>query len=117
MVGSRAVDDSPRSKLEALEAELGDALASSAEAARPVKLDQATVGRVSRIDAIQQQKMLEANRSAQRVRLHQVQAALRRLDDDEYGDCLSCGEAISAARLGARPETPFCVVCQSARER
>ena len=41
----------------------------------------------------------------------------RRYDDDEYGDCLDCGEAIAIARLEARPETPFCVRCQENRER
>ena len=106
-----------RRRLEALAEELRGALTGSADAAKPVELDQAAVGRVSRIDAIQQQKMIEAGRAAQRLRLQQVQAALRRIEADEYGDCLVCDEPIAAARLAARPETPFCVVCQTARER
>jgi len=57
-----------RGELEALAARLVRDLESSAEAARPVALDQPSVGRVSRIDAIQQQKMLEANRASQRSR-------------------------------------------------
>jgi len=109
-----------RRDLEALAERLRQDLAGSAASARPVELDQPTVGRVSRIDAIQQQKMLEANRHAQRSRLQLVQAALRRLEDDAYGaygECLACGETIAWARLKARPETPFCLECQSARER
>lgn len=106
-----------RGELEALAARLARDLESSAEAARPVALDQPSVGRVSRIDAIQQQKMLEANRASQRSRLQLVRAALRRIEEGSYGECLGCEEPIAPARLEARPETPLCLECQSARER
>ena len=104
-------------RLQSAAEEIAGSLEGTAEAARPVELDQASVGRVSRIDAIQQQKMVEASRRALSTRQLQVKAALRRYDDDEYGDCLDCGEAIAIARLEARPETPFCVRCQENRER
>ena len=89
----------------------------SADAAKPVELDQPAMGRVSRIDAIQQQQMLEANRGAQAARLQQVRAALHRFQEDEYGECASCGEEIAYARLEAQPEAPFCLACQGERER
>ena len=60
--------------------ELQASLDGTVEAARPVELDQPSMGRVSRIDAIQQQKMLEANRAAQRARLGLVRSALRRFE-------------------------------------
>ena len=82
-----------------------------------MELDQPTVGRVSRIDAIAQQKMTEANRQAQQGRLQLARAALHRLENNEYGDCMACGEEIDMARLEARPESLFCVPCQQARER
>ncbi|MDP6979863.1 MAG: TraR/DksA family transcriptional regulator [Myxococcota bacterium] len=103
--------------LETLRGELRDAIEGSEQDARPVELDQPAVGRVSRIDAIQQQKMLEANRNAQRARLAQVHAALDRFAEDEYGDCVACGETIGFARLKARPESLYCIACQSAREK
>lgn len=103
--------------LEILQETLSRGLEASAEAARPVELDQPAIGRVSRVDAMQQQKMLEANRAAQRARLQLVRAALRRIEAGEYGECQGCGEAIRAARLEARPETLFCLECQKARER
>ena len=106
-----------RGILEALSTELESGLASSADAARPVELDQPAVGRVSRIDAIQQQKMLEANRNAQRVRLQAVRAARHRLDETDFGECRTCGEEIALDRLRARPESLYCIDCQSARER
>jgi DnaK suppressor protein len=97
--------------------ELRDGLGASAEGARPVELDQTAIGRVSRIDAIQQQKMLVANRQAQKSRLQQVQSALHRFDAEEYGECLGCGEGVGYTRLKARPEAFLCIECQSARER
>lgn len=106
-----------RQALEQIKTELSDTLAGSAEAAKPVELDQPAIGRVSRIDAIQQQKMLEANRAAQKGRLGLIRAALIRLDEDEYGDCRGCGECIGLARLSARPESVFCIECQQAREQ
>lgn len=107
--------ESLRRDLVALQQELRSQLETSDAAARPVDLDQ-PIGRVSRIDAIQQQSMAQANRRAAQLRLQQVRAALERLDDEEYGVCAQCGEPVGFARLEVRPETPFCVSCQSQRE-
>jgi DnaK suppressor protein len=109
--------DELKCDLVALASELTAALAGTAEAARPVELDQPAIGRVSRIDAIQQQKMLEANRHAQKARVGLVKNALSRCDEDEYGDCLGCGECVGYPRLKARPESVFCIQCQTAREQ
>lgn len=105
-----------RKALLVLRDELASMLSSSAEGAAPVALD-APIGRLSRMDAMQQQSMVAANRRAAQVRHRQVEAALSRFDDDEYGDCLDCGELIDARRLAASPETPFCFTCQSGREQ
>ena len=43
--------------------------------------------------------------------IQQLKAALRRLDDDSYGICATCGEDIAGKRLDALPETTFCVDC------
>jgi len=88
---------------------------SSADAASPVDLDE-PIGRVSRMDAIAQQRMVQANREAGRSRLQQVGAALSRMDDGEYGECLSCGEPVGLARLRVKPEAALCIACQSLRE-
>ncbi len=42
-------------------------------------------------------------------RLHQVEDALRRIDDESYGTCIVCGRSILAERLELVPETPYCV--------
>lgn len=101
--------------LNGLSRSLREAVDASRAAAGPVDLDQ-PIGRVSRVDAIQQQKMVEAGREAARARLGQVEAALRRIEDGEYGDCLACGESIGSRRLSARPEAPLCLECQERRE-
>jgi DnaK suppressor protein len=103
-------------RLEALRDELDALLASTAVAAQPVDLDQ-PIGRLSRVDAMQQQSMLAANRSAARLRRDQVEAALRRLADDEYGNCVRCEEPIDPRRLDAKPEAPLCIGCQGLQER
>ena len=103
-------------RLRALVEELEAALESSREGAEVVSLDQ-PIGRLSRMDAIQQQKMAEASRRQQTLRLGQVRVALAALEEDEYGLCRACEEPIGFRRLSARPETPFCLRCQGGRER
>lgn len=105
-----------REQLLTLRDELDALLASSADGARPVDLDE-PIGRLSRVDAMQQQSMLTANRTAAQRRRLQVDSALRRIEEDEYGECVSCGEWIDPRRLAALPESPLCVACQGSRER
>ncbi len=81
-----------------------------------VVLDQSRMGRVSRMDALQQQQMAAAGQRRARQRLEGVAAALERLRDDDYGWCPACGEAIGYRRLRAVPETVFCVPCLQQRE-
>ena len=88
----------------------------SRESAKAVSPDPA-IGRLTRMDAIQQQNMAKANRESYRLRLMQAEQALRLWDNDDYGYCRRCDEWIGYPRLKALPETPFCVQCQSASER
>jgi DnaK suppressor protein len=108
--------DSLRGALLATREELAALLRATAEDAKPVDLDE-PIGRLSRMDAMQQQSMAAANRRSAMLRQRQVEAALTRLEDGEFGDCQSCGEEIEAQRLFATPEAPFCLGCQSRREQ
>jgi len=96
-------------------ARLEEVLEISKDGAKPVGLDE-PIGRLSRMDAIQQQQMTKANRGAYERKLRQIEAALEKLANDDYGDCRSCEEPVGYPRLKARPETPFCLECQDARE-
>jgi RNA polymerase-binding transcription factor DksA len=48
--------------------------------------------------------------------LQAVKAALERIAEGRYGECVDCGEPIAAARLLALPEAARCAACQQARE-
>lgn len=98
------------------QAELTDALSSAVRRSETVQLDQQSVGRVSRGDALQQQAMASANREAYERQLRLIAAALRRIADDDYGFCLECDEPIAVARLRAQPEVRLCLACQAAQE-
>ena len=87
----------------------------SRDSRAPVELDQQSVGRLSRMDAMQQQSMDLAREERRRQRLAMLAAALRRMEEDEFGYCLSCGDDIAAARLVADPAATLCFDCQRAR--
>lgn len=76
-----------------------------------VDLDPTRVGRLSRLDALQMQAMSAALEGRRQQDLKKIEAALRRLDGGEYGDCLKCGEAIARRRLESDPAAPLCAAC------
>ncbi len=85
----------------------------SAQSRKTVTLDQQSTGRLTRMDAMQQQAMAQAqerNRTATLVRIDQ---ALKLINDGEYGYCLSCGEEIAEKRLEIDPTATHCVSCLS----
>ncbi len=99
-----------RAELEAVR-EQGDA------AAATVELDQTRVGRLSRMDALQDQAMARATASRRERELTRIGAALARLDDGEFGDCIKCGEPIPPARLAIDPAILVCVACAERLEQ
>lgn len=101
--------------LQALETELETALADTGDDSKPVDLG-LPIGRLSRMDAMQQQSMAKAGRAAYQRRLAQVRLARSAVADGEYGYCRDCAEPIGYPRLSARPEAPFCVACQERLE-
>lgn len=99
-----------------IEEELNELLIVGEEASNTVTLDQSKVGRVSRIDAMQQQEMALANTEAYRKKLTLVKIALKKIKSGDYGWCDECGEVIVFRRLEIRPESPLCINCQSQSE-
>ena len=78
-----------------------------------VTLDQQSVGRLSRMDALQQQAMAQATQ-ARRARMKiRIRAALERITDDEFGYCAECGELIAEKRLDLDPTVATCISCAS----
>ncbi len=76
-----------------------------------VQLDQQSVGRLSRMDAMQAQSMAlatEERRAGERAR---VSTALRRIETGDYGYCLNCDDEIDPRRLEIDPAAPLCLDC------
>ena len=69
----------------------------------PVQLDQTSVGRLSRMDAMQRQAMAQETERRRHNDLRRIEAALKRIEDGEYGYCISSGEPIPRARLELDP--------------
>ena len=76
-----------------------------------VQLDQQSVGRLSRIDALQQQAMANAINLRQIHEQKGLQEALNRIKKNIYGQCLDCEEEIEIERLKARPTVLKCLEC------
>lgn len=79
----------------------------------PVTLDQDSIGRLSRIDAMQVQAMALAAERRRRAERQRIRAALKRLDEGEWGSCLTCGDKIAPARLEHDPSAAQCIQCAS----
>jgi len=106
-----------RDTLVELRESLREDLDRDADSVRRVDLDE-PIGRLSRIDAIQQQKMAQAGKRRIRARLEMIKAALARIDRDDgsYGICAMCHDVIPRKRLEARPESNLCIECQEETE-
>ena len=105
-----------RDKLLALRAELENAAAAGAESAAVVELDQAKVGRLSRMDAMQAQAMAKAAGQRREASLRRITQALKRVDDGEFGACEECDEPINPKRLEFDPTATLCIACASEAE-
>jgi len=86
------------------------------EAAQIVELDQTSVGRVSRMDAMQGQAMAVAANQRRQHELQKIGVALKKIDAEDYGYCLECDEEIAEPRLKLDPATPLCINCASKKE-
>ena len=102
-------DNEIKKRLQAKLQELEELLNVSADDSAPVALDQTQQGRLSRMDAMQQQAMAAETQRRRRRDVQLLQAALKRLEEGEYGYCVNCGEAVEAERLQLDPATPFCI--------
>ena len=77
----------------------------------PVALNQDSVGRLSRIDAMQLQAMAVAQQHRRRSERAAIDAALGRIEAGEFGDCVRCGEPVAEARLRHNPAAALCIGC------
>lgn len=98
-------------RLTALRTQLSGEDEDAAKWRKPVELDQQSVGRLSRMDAMQQQEMADAEARRRKSDIARIDAALTRIEDDEFGWCLTCGEEIAVKRLEIDPMATQCISC------
>ena len=100
-----------KGRLIARQAELRKLVAAHHEDTRPVQYDQTVVGRLSRMDEIQNQAMSAETERRRKDELHRIEAALVRMQGDDFGYCLNCGEEIEKKRIELDPAIPTCIGC------
>lgn len=103
--------DAVKKRLTDKQQELRALAESSRESRKPVELDQSRVGRLSRMDALQDQAMALETERRREIELRRIESALVRVEAGEYGYCLTCGEEIGPKRLELDPATPVCIDC------
>jgi DnaK suppressor protein len=105
-----------RDRLVALRAEIKSIAETGDASAAVVELDQSKVGRLSRMDAMQAQAMAKASGNRRQIMLTKITAAIKRIDDGDYGLCRECEEPINPKRLDFDPTAINCIECASKDE-
>jgi DnaK suppressor protein len=80
------------------------------EMSSPVSPDD-SIGRVSRMDAINNKSVTEATLRQAKDKLSKLRHALSRVDEDDFGKCQRCGQVIPVMRVVLIPQSPYCVNC------
>ncbi len=105
--------DALKARLLARKKEIVAAAEAAGETLRPVEPDQGGSGRLSRMGDLQEREMALAVHRREQAELKRIEAALARMEHDEYGYCVSCDSKIGNARLEADPSVPTCIDCAS----
>lgn len=110
-----------RNKLLALGDAREGADAAVKESAKPVQLDQARVGRLSRMEEMQAQAIAVAISRRNDIQQTRIKNALKRIEAGEYGICLTCKKPLDRERLDFDPTAFLCAPCaeraETARKR
>lgn len=80
------------------------------ELAKPISPDSA-IGRISRMDAINNKSVVEANLRQAESKLRNLKRVFSQLGSKEFGICLKCNQPIPLGRILIRPESLLCVNC------
>ncbi|PLX70793.1 MAG: hypothetical protein C0602_04625 [Denitrovibrio sp.] len=90
--------------------ELQVTIASMMQSVKPIEPD-TSIGRLSRMEAIQAKSISESNLRSKRMRLQRLEAALLRIQRGTFGLCSVCEEDIPEKRLKIAPESTVCMDC------
>ena len=103
-------------RLEQMDAELRESVEEKADAAAPVQVDP-SIGRLSRMDAIQSQQLALEIQARQQRALMRVRSALESIQNGTYGQCRRCKGPIGLERLEAQPDAVVCIKCAESGQR
>lgn len=87
-----------------------ESIAEYKELCKPMAPDVA-IGRVSRMDAINNRSIVEAALRKSETKLKNLQTVNSKIDSDDFGICLKCKNEIPLGRILIRPESLLCVQC------
>ncbi len=100
-----------KQRLLAMQSELAALEETASRAGRPVELDQSSVGRLSRMEAMQAQQMAIESVRRRQLQFAAIGGALQRIDSGDFGYCYVCDEDIESRRLEADPTITRCIRC------
>jgi DnaK suppressor protein len=72
-----------------------------------------SIGRISRMDAINNKSVVEAALRTAKRKLKKLQLSLSKIEDPKFGICIRCKKDIPPKRLILMPESQYCVHCAS----
>jgi DnaK suppressor protein len=90
--------------------QLEDQISTLNEKIRPIAPD-CSLGRLTRLEAMGEKQVNETVLRESELRLTRLKNALLRIDREEFGQCIECGEPIPVERLKIRPESLKCIEC------
>lgn len=91
-------------------AETEKKVAALEEATKPISPEN-SIGRVSRMDAINNKGVSDAALRIAKKQLNSLQLALTKVESPSFGSCSNCKKGIQAARLMFMPQSTLCVKC------
>lgn len=106
--------DSHKERLKQMRDELAHLTEATQDSRKPVELDQTSVGRLSRMDALQTQAMQLETERRRGLELKRIESALGRIKSGDFGFCITCGEDIEKKRMAHDPTFPTCIACAQA---
>ncbi len=80
------------------------------ESTKPISPENA-IGRVSRMDAINNKSVVEAALRKAEEKRNKLQLVLDKVEDDDFGLCMRCGKEIPIGRILLMPQSRNCVGC------
>ena len=87
-----------------------DKITEYSELCKPIPPEN-SIGRISRMDAINNKSVVEAALRAAKEKIQQLNNMKKKINDTDFGFCIRCMKEIPFGRLIIQPQSKFCVNC------